>query len=138
MSPGCSLNCSYSAGVKFISILVSHEKRFPWTAVHHSRVRVLWIQMIAILGIQLRMKEPGCKTTPLPVSSDLIKFNPIDGKIYIAAEDADGNHNNAAAGVYAYDPVGRGFPGGLLALYLAGRDGLVLNADGIPIEVRIG
>src|SRR5262249_19467409 len=38
----------------------------------------------------------------------------------------------------ASDLVGRGCPGGLLAFYLAGRDGLVLDADGIAVELRIG
>ena len=27
--------------------------------------------------------------TPLPASADLIQFDPVDGKIYIAAEDAE-------------------------------------------------
>lgn len=57
-----------------------------------------------LIGISLPLKKVVSQT-PLPVSADLIKFNPIDGKVYIAAEDADGNDNNAAAGVYAYDPA---------------------------------
>lgn len=57
-----------------------------------------------LIGISLPLKKIVSQT-PLPASSDLIKFNPIDGKIYIAAEDADGNENNALAGVYAYDPA---------------------------------
>ena len=54
-----------------------------------------------LIGISLPLKKVVSQT-PLPVSADLIKFNPIDGKIYIAAEDAEGG--NAGAGVYAYDP----------------------------------
>src|SRR5215471_12188910 len=54
-----------------------------------------------LIGISLPLKKVVSQT-PLPVSADLIKFNPTDGKIYIAAEDAEGG--NAGAGVYAYDP----------------------------------
>jgi hypothetical protein len=57
-----------------------------------------------LIGISLPYKQIVAKI-PLPVSSDLIKWNSIDGKIYVAAEDADGTDNNAAAGVYAYDPA---------------------------------
>lgn len=57
-----------------------------------------------LIGINLAYKQIVSQT-PLPVSSDLIKWNSIDGKVYIAAEDADGSDNNAAAGVYAYDPA---------------------------------
>ncbi len=57
-----------------------------------------------LIGINLAQKKIVSQT-PLPVSADLIKFNSIDGKIYIAAEDADGDNNSAAAGVYAYDPA---------------------------------
>jgi hypothetical protein len=64
-----------------------------------------------LLGINLAYKTVVSQT-PLPVSADLIAFNPIDGKIYIAAEDADpaAPNTNANAGVYAYDPVS-GNPG---------------------------
>lgn len=57
-----------------------------------------------LIGINLAYKSVVAQI-PLPASSDLIRWNSIDGKIYIAAEDADGNNNNAAAGVYAYDPA---------------------------------
>jgi hypothetical protein len=57
-----------------------------------------------LIGINLAYKQVVARI-PLPVSADLIKWNPVDGKVYIAAEDADGNNNNAAAGVYAYDPA---------------------------------
>ncbi|MBV8902740.1 MAG: hypothetical protein JOZ22_03820 [Acidobacteriia bacterium] len=62
-----------------------------------------------LIGINLAYKKIVSQT-PLPVSSDLIAFNPTDGKIYIAAEDADNNNNNANAGVWAYDPAS-GNPG---------------------------
>lgn len=57
-----------------------------------------------LIGINLAYKTVTAQIQ-LPVSADLIKWNSIDGKIYIAAEDADGSDNNAAAGVYAYDPA---------------------------------
>jgi hypothetical protein len=41
-----------------------------------------------LIGIDLEYKTVTSQT-PLPVSSDLIAFNSIDGKIYISAEDAD-------------------------------------------------
>ncbi len=41
----------------------------------------------------------------LPVSADLIAFNPTDGKIYIAAEDAEGTPTNNAAGLWSFDPA---------------------------------
>lgn len=57
-----------------------------------------------LIGINLAYKTVTAQIK-LPVSAALIKWNSIDGKIYIAAEDADGSDNNAAAGVYAYDPA---------------------------------
>jgi hypothetical protein len=57
-----------------------------------------------MIGINLAYKTVVSQIA-LPASSDLIRWSSIDGKIYIAAEDADGNNNNAAAGVYAYDPA---------------------------------
>jgi hypothetical protein len=62
-----------------------------------------------LIGINLAYKTVASQT-PLPVSSDLIAFNSIDGKIYISAEDADNNDGNANAGVYVYDPAS-GNPG---------------------------
>jgi len=57
-----------------------------------------------LIGINLAYKKVVAQI-PLPVSSDLITWNSIDGKVYIAAEDGDGTDSNAAAGVYAYDPA---------------------------------
>ena len=57
-----------------------------------------------LVGISLPYKTIVSQTV-LPGSADLIKFNPVDGKIYIAAEDAD--NKNAGAGVYVYDPVSK-------------------------------
>ncbi len=64
-----------------------------------------------LIGINLAYKRIVSQT-PLPVSSDLIAYNPTDGKIYIAAEDADPAppNTNANAGVYSYDPAS-GSPG---------------------------
>jgi len=64
-----------------------------------------------LIGINLAYKRVVSQT-PLPVSSDLVAFNPTDGKIYIAAEDGDPAppNTNAMAGVYSYDP-GSGNPG---------------------------
>jgi hypothetical protein len=62
-----------------------------------------------LIGINLAYKRV-VNQTPLPASADLIQFDPVDGKIYIAAEDAEGTPTNAAAGVYAYDPAS-GNPG---------------------------
>jgi len=56
-----------------------------------------------LVGINLLQKKIVSQT-PIPVSADLITWNPVDGKVYIAAEDADGSNNNAAAGVYSFDP----------------------------------
>jgi hypothetical protein len=55
-----------------------------------------------LVGINLAQKAIVTQTL-IPFSADLIKFNPIDGKIYIAMEDAD--HNNASAGIAVYDPT---------------------------------
>lgn len=57
-----------------------------------------------LIGINLPFKKVVTQV-PLPVSSDLIAWNPTDGKIYISAEDADGSDNNANAGVYSFDPA---------------------------------
>jgi hypothetical protein len=64
-----------------------------------------------LIGISLAYKNVVSQT-PLPVSSDLIAFNPTDGKIYIAAEDGDPAppNTNANAGVWVYDPAS-GNPG---------------------------
>lgn len=64
-----------------------------------------------LVGINLAYKKIA-NSTPLPVSSDLIAFNPTDGKIYISAEDADPAppNTNANAGVWSYDPAS-GNPG---------------------------
>ena len=64
-----------------------------------------------LIGINLAYKRVVSQT-PLPVSSDLVAYNPTDGKIYIAAEDGDPAppNTNANAGVYSYDP-GSGNPG---------------------------
>jgi len=64
-----------------------------------------------LIGINLAYKRIT-NQTPLPISADLIAFNPTDGKIYIAAEDADLDppNTNAQAGVWSYDP-GSGNPG---------------------------
>jgi len=55
-----------------------------------------------LTGISLT-KNMIVSQTPIPFSADLIKFNPRDGKIYIAMEDAD--HNNASAGIAVFDPA---------------------------------
>ncbi|PWU06001.1 MAG: hypothetical protein C5B51_13195, partial [Terriglobia bacterium] len=55
-----------------------------------------------LVGISLPYKKITTQTV-LPGSADLIKFNPVDGKIYVGLEDAD--NNNAGAGVAAYDPA---------------------------------
>ena len=55
-----------------------------------------------LVGISLPQKKIVSQNL-IPYSADLIAFNPTDGKIYIAMEDAD--HNNASAGVGVYDPA---------------------------------
>jgi hypothetical protein len=55
-----------------------------------------------LVGISLAQKSIVSQI-PIPFSADLIKFNPIDGKIYIAMEDAD--NNNASAGIGVFDPA---------------------------------
>src|SRR5579872_246006 len=55
-----------------------------------------------LVGISLAQKKIVSETA-IPFSADLIKFNSIDGKIYISMEDAD--HNNASAGIAVYDPA---------------------------------
>jgi hypothetical protein len=82
-----------------------------------------------LIGINLAYKKV-VNQTPLPVSADLIAFNPTDGKIYIAAEDADGNDNNAAAGVYSYDPAS-GNPG---TISLVTKVGPACPGHGIDID----
>ncbi len=55
-----------------------------------------------LVGISLASKTIVSQTL-IPFSADLIKFNSIDGKIYIAMEDAD--NSNASAGVAVFDPA---------------------------------
>src|SRR6266852_7267261 len=55
-----------------------------------------------LVGISLPYKKIMSQTV-LPYSADLIKWNPVDGKVYIATEDAD--HDNAAAGIQVFDPA---------------------------------
>jgi hypothetical protein len=55
-----------------------------------------------LVGISLPFKKIVSQT-PLPYSADLIKWNPVDGKVYIGAEDAD--HNFANAGITVFDPA---------------------------------
>ena len=55
-----------------------------------------------LTGISLAKKMIVSQTV-IPFSADLIKFNPRDGKVYIAMEDAD--HNNASAGIAVFDPA---------------------------------
>ena len=55
-----------------------------------------------LVGISLTKKMIVSQTL-IPFSADLIKFNPRDGKIYIAMEDAD--HANSSAGIGVYDPA---------------------------------
>ena len=55
-----------------------------------------------LTGISLT-KKTIVSQTQIPFSADLIKFNPRDGKIYIAMEDAD--NNNVSAGIAVYDPA---------------------------------
>jgi len=50
-----------------------------------------------LIGINLAYKRVVSQT-PLPVSPDLVAFNPTDGKIYIAAEDGDPAPPNTNAG----------------------------------------
>src|SRR5579864_8922399 len=61
-----------------------------------------------LIGINLAYKTVVTRAA-LPVSADLIAFNPTDGKIYIAAEDAEGTPANNAAGVWAFDPANSTF-----------------------------
>lgn len=56
----------------------------------------------SLVGISLAQKAIVSQTA-IPFSADLIKFNSIDGKIYIAMEDAD--NNNASAGIAVFDPA---------------------------------
>ncbi len=55
-----------------------------------------------LVGINLAQKKVVSQTA-IPFSPDLIRFNSIDGKIYISMEDAD--NNNASAGIAVYDPA---------------------------------
>jgi len=55
-----------------------------------------------LVGISLPQKKIVSQTA-IPFSADLIKFNSIDGKVYIAMEDAD--NNNASAGIAVFDPA---------------------------------
>jgi hypothetical protein len=61
-----------------------------------------------LIGINLAYKKIVTQAA-LPASSDLIAFNPTDGKIYIGAEDADGSNANAGAGVLSFDPATNSF-----------------------------
>jgi hypothetical protein len=61
-----------------------------------------------LIGINLAYKKV-VTLAALPASSDLIAFNPTDGKIYIGAEDADGSNANAGAGVLSFDPATNSF-----------------------------
>ena len=61
-----------------------------------------------LIGINLPYKQVVTQAA-LPASSDLIAFNPTDGKIYVAAEDADGSNANAGAGVLSFDPATNAF-----------------------------
>jgi hypothetical protein len=61
-----------------------------------------------LIGINLAYKTVVTQAA-LPVSADLIAFNPTDGKIYIAAEDAEGTPTNNAAGVWSFDPANGNF-----------------------------
>ena len=84
-----------------------------------------------LIGINLAYKTVVSQT-PLPVSADLIAFNPIDGKIYIAAEDGDpaAPNTNANAGVYSYDPTS-GNPG---TVKLVTKVGPACPGHGIDID----
>ena len=82
-----------------------------------------------LIGINLAYKRV-VNQTPLPASADLIQFNPVDGKIYIAAEDAENTPANAFAGVYAYDP-NSGNPG---TVTLVTRVGPPCPGHGIDID----
>ena len=82
-----------------------------------------------LLGVNLAYKSVTAQI-PLPVSADLIRWSSIDGKIYIAAEDADGSDKNAAAGVYAYDPASG--PNGTVAL--VSKIGPACPGHGINID----
>jgi hypothetical protein len=84
-----------------------------------------------LIGINLAYKTVVSQT-PLPVSADLIAFNPTDGKIYIAAEDADpaAPNTNANAGVYAYDPAS-GNPG---TVTLVSKIGPACPGHGIDLD----
>ncbi|HYM11950.1 MAG TPA: hypothetical protein VEU62_14530 [Bryobacterales bacterium] len=55
-----------------------------------------------ITGINLEYKEITTQFL-LPVSPELLKFNPVDGLIYQATTDGDNKGKNK--GVYVYDPV---------------------------------
>ena len=55
-----------------------------------------------LVGISLPYKKIVSQTL-LPASPDLIKWNSVDGKIYISVEDAD--NKNAGAGVVVFDPA---------------------------------
>lgn len=55
-----------------------------------------------LVGISLAQKKIVSETK-IPFSADLIRFNSIDGKVYISMEDGD--NNNASAGIAVYDPA---------------------------------
>ncbi len=79
-----------------------------------------------LVGISLTLKKI-VSTTPLPYSADLIKFNSVDGKIYISMEDAD--HDNANAGLAVYDPTTEG-----LSTPASYRVGPICPGHGIDID----
>lgn len=55
-----------------------------------------------LVGISLAYKRIVSQTI-IPGSADLIKWNPVDGKVYVAMEDAD--HDSAGAGIAVFDPA---------------------------------
>ncbi len=79
-----------------------------------------------LVGINLAQKAIVSNTS-IPYSADLIKFNPIDGKIYIAMEDAD--NNNANAGIGVFDPAS-----GVITTPAIYKVGSVCPGHGIDID----
>ena len=66
-----------------------------------------------LTGINLAYETVTTRTS-LPWSADLIKFNPVDGKIYVSLEDAD--NSNAGAGLAVFDPANPNAPLGHIVL----------------------
>ncbi len=79
-----------------------------------------------LVGISLTEKKIVSQTS-LPYSSDLIKYNPLDGKIYISMEDAD--NNNANAGIGVFDPAS-----GTMSTPAMYKVGPICPAHGIDID----